>query len=60
MEKDNNLLSLKFGINNFLREVTGAVRNGRPTLVEDVEEYIDPSIDPILLKQVYKTEGGIR
>jgi len=50
MEKGNNLLQLKFGINNFLREVSGAVRNGRPTLVEDMEEYIDPSIDPILLK----------
>ena len=60
MEKDNSLLSLKFGINNFLREITGAVRNGRPTLVEDIEEYIDPAIDPILLKQVYKTEGGIK
>ena len=27
-----------------------AVRNGRPVLVEDMEEYIDPAIDPILLK----------
>ena len=50
MEKDENLLCLKFGINNFLRELTGAVRNGRPCLVEDVEEYIDPAIDPILGK----------
>jgi dynein heavy chain len=60
MEKGNNLLILKFGINNFLREMSGAVRNGRATLIEDIEEYIDPSIDPILLKQVYKTEGGMR
>lgn len=51
MEKDNNILLLKFGTNNFLREMGGAVRNGRPTLVEDMEEYVDPSIDPILLKQ---------
>jgi hypothetical protein len=28
----------------------GAIRNGRAVLVEDVEEYIDPAIDPILLK----------
>lgn len=49
MEKDNNMLFLKFGINNFLRELTGAVRNGRPCLVEDIEEFIDPAIDPILL-----------
>jgi len=49
MEKDNNLLRLKFGGHNFLRELGGAVRNGRPTLVEDLTEYIDPAIDPILL-----------
>lgn len=28
-------------------------------LVEDVEESIDPGIDPILLKQQYVTEAGI-
>jgi hypothetical protein len=28
----------------------GGIRNGRPVLIEDVEEYIDPAIDPILLK----------
>jgi hypothetical protein len=50
MEKQNNLLLMKFGINNFLREISAAVRNGRPVLVEDMEEYIDPAIDPILLK----------
>ncbi len=60
MEKDNNLLQMKFGTLNFLREISAAVRNGRPTLVEDMEEYIDPSIDPILLKQAFKTEGGMR
>lgn len=41
---------MKFGTLNFLREIGGAVRNGRPVLVEDMEEYIDPAIDPILLK----------
>jgi len=50
MEKNNNLMLMKFGINNFLREISGAVRNGRPVLIEDIEEYIDPAIDPILLK----------
>ena len=50
MEKDSNLMCLKFGTDTFLREVTGAVRNGTPVLVEDVEEIVDPAIDPILLK----------
>jgi len=42
-----------------LRELGGALRNGRPCLIENMEEYIDPAIDPILLKQVYKSEGGM-
>jgi hypothetical protein len=56
MERDNNPLILKFGQVDangkdiFLREVESAVRNGRPLMVEDVEEHIDPAIDPILLK----------
>lgn len=50
MEKNNSLLILKFGTNTFLRDMTGAVRNGRPCLVEDLEETTDPAIDPILLK----------
>jgi dynein heavy chain len=51
MEKDNNLVILKFGTETFLREVTAAVRNGKPCLVQDVEESVDPAIDSVLLKQ---------
>ena len=43
-----------------MRDLGGAVRNGRPVLIEDIEEFIDPAIDPILLKQSFKTEGGLR
>ena len=59
MEKDNQLVCLKFGKDTFLREVTAAVKNGRPVLVQDVEEYIDPAIDPILLKQQFSVDGGM-
>jgi dynein heavy chain len=59
MEKDSGLVILKFGNPLLLREMTAAVRNGLCVLIEDVEEYIDPSIDPILLKQAVKTDSGI-
>lgn len=49
-----------FKTNNFLREVSGCVRNGKPILIEDVEEQIDPAIDPILLKQQFVADGGIK
>lgn len=59
MEKDNTPLILKFGGATFLREVTMAVRNGRPLMVEDVEEYVDPAMDPILMKQQFLGDGGM-
>jgi dynein heavy chain len=59
LEKDSNLLILKFGNPVLLRELTAAVRNGVPVLIEDVEEHIDPAIDPILLKQQFKNEAGM-
>ena len=45
---------------NFLREVSGCVRNGKPILIEDIEEGIDPAIDPLLLKQQFIADGGIK
>ena len=60
MAEGQDLMILKFGRNNFLRDLTGAVRNGNTVLVEDVEEYIDPAIDPILLHQEFVTDGGIK
>ena len=48
MEKNNDLIILKFGVLNFLRTLGSAVTTGRPVLVEDMEEYVDPGVDPIL------------
>tara|TARA_B110000285_G_C14840049_1_gene474927 strand:- start:242 stop:550 length:309 start_codon:yes stop_codon:yes gene_type:complete len=50
---------LKFGPDTFLRDVTMAVRNGLPLLVEDVEETINPALDPILGKQAALSDAGI-
>lgn len=36
-----------------------ATSSGKPVLIEDIEEFLDPGLDPILLKSAYKTEGGI-
>ena len=58
MEKNNDLIILKFSTPNFLRTVCSAVSIGKPVLVEDLEEYIDPGIDPVLQKQQYMPEGS--
>ena len=59
MEKDSGLVILKSGSDNFLRRVTAAVRTGKPCLVEDLEEHVDPALDPILLKQQFQADAGI-
>lgn len=51
MFKDDGIVVLKFTTKNFLREITSVVRNGKPCLVEDIEENLDPAIDPILGRQ---------
>jgi len=48
MYKNDGMVVLKFTTKNFLREITGVVRNGLPCLVEDIYENLDPAIDPIL------------
>ena len=50
----------KFGPPTLLRDVIGAVRNGMPVLIQDVEEAIDPAIDPILLHSEFIAEGGVK
>jgi dynein heavy chain len=37
-----------------------AVNNGLPVLIEDVQEAIDPSIDPLLMHSEFMGEGGIK
>eukprot|EP00349_Pseudokeronopsis_sp_Brazil_P003213 CAMPEP_0202960654 /NCGR_PEP_ID=MMETSP1396-20130829/4802_1 /ASSEMBLY_ACC=CAM_ASM_000872 /TAXON_ID= /ORGANISM="Pseudokeronopsis sp., Strain Brazil" /LENGTH=225 /DNA_ID=CAMNT_0049680015 /DNA_START=1697 /DNA_END=2374 /DNA_ORIENTATION=- len=35
----------------------GALRNGEVVLIEDIGEDLDPSLDPVLTKAIYKEEG---
>jgi len=36
MNKKTNMLLMKFGKSTFLREMSAAVMNGKPVLIEDV------------------------
>jgi dynein heavy chain len=42
---------------NFLRTLENCVRIGSPVLMEDIGETLDPSLETILQKQVFK-QGG--
>ena len=57
MERKNGLKVIKLSDKDFLRTLENAIRTGEPVLCEEVEETLDPSLEPILLKQTFK-EGG--
>jgi len=57
MEKEQKLRIIKLTQGDFLRVLEGSIRVGIPVLLENVQEQLDPALDPILLKQTYKSQG---
>jgi dynein heavy chain len=58
MEKDNGLKVCKPTDSDFLRTLENSVNFGVPVLMENVLEDMDPSLEPLLLKQTFK-QGGV-
>jgi dynein heavy chain len=54
--KENTLLILKLTDDNFLRYLENKIISGHPVLLENVGEELDPSLEPLLLKQIVKNE----
>ena len=45
---------MKLSESSFLKSMENCIRFGQPCLLENVEEELDPSLEPILLKQTTK------
>uniref|UniRef100_A0AAR2J4M4 Dynein, axonemal, heavy chain 1 n=1 Tax=Pygocentrus nattereri TaxID=42514 RepID=A0AAR2J4M4_PYGNA len=58
MERDNGLDVMKLSDRDFLRSLENAIRFGKPCLLENVGEELDPALDPVLLRQTYKQQGS--
>ena len=54
MEQRNGLRIVKLTDSTFLRTLENSIRIGNPVLCEDVGESLDPSLEPILTKAIYK------
>jgi dynein heavy chain len=52
VHRDNKLQIIKLSQSDFLRTLENAIRFGQPVLLENVEEELDPALEPVLLKQV--------
>nr|XP_054101684.1 dynein axonemal heavy chain 1 isoform X2 [Callithrix jacchus] len=59
MEKDSGLDVFKLSDRDFLRSMENAIRFGKPCLLENVGEELDPALEPVLLKQTYKQQGNM-
>jgi dynein heavy chain len=57
-EEKNKLLVTTLGHKYFRQHVEDCVSQGRPLLIEDVEETLDPTIDNILEKNLIKAGRG--
>ncbi|KAG2436335.1 hypothetical protein HXX76_006644 [Chlamydomonas incerta] len=58
MEGRRDLRVIKLTDGDYMRTLENAVQFGLPVLLENVGEELDPSLEPLLLKQVFK-QGGL-
>lgn len=55
MERERNLQIIKLsGSGEYMRTLENAIQFGLPVLLENVGEELDPSLEPLLLRQVRK------
>ena len=52
-ESLNGLRVVKMSDPSFMRTLENSIRIGNPVLLEDIGETLDPSLEPILLKQTF-------
>ena len=54
MEKGRKIKILKFSMPNYLRDLENAIPFGTPIMMENVLQEMDPAIEPVLQKQIFK------
>eukprot|EP01107_Rhizomastix_libera_P011726 TRINITY_DN2935_c0_g1_i3.p1 TRINITY_DN2935_c0_g1~~TRINITY_DN2935_c0_g1_i3.p1 ORF type:complete len:3350 (-),score=861.62 TRINITY_DN2935_c0_g1_i3:62-10111(-) len=59
LEKDRGLDVIKLSQDDYLRTLENAIRFGKPVLLENVGEELEPALDTVLLKQTFKQGGNV-
>lgn len=52
-----NLQIIKLTEKDFLRTLENGIRYGYPVLLENIGSELDPALEPVLLKQIFKKSG---
>lgn len=53
-EEDNGLAVIQLSQKKWLRDVETAITNGQTLIIENIGEEIDPTLDPVLARAIYK------
>ena len=53
-EKERRLQVVKLTDSDYIRTLENCIQFGTPVLLENVGEELDPSLEPLLLKQLFK------
>ena len=59
MERENSLRVVKLTQADYVRTLENCIQFGTPVLIENVGEELDPSLEPLLLKQTFKQGEGV-
>lgn len=59
MESQNDLKIFDPNTANFMRTIERAIEYGKPCLMENVGEDLDPSLEPVLAKNIINTGGSL-
>ena len=57
MEEESGLLTIKLTQGDYLRTLENAIQFGKPVICENVLEALDPALEPLLVKQTFKSGG---
>lgn len=55
MEKASNLNVIKLAQPDYIRVLENAVQFGQPVLLENIGEELDPTLEPLLMKQTFRS-----
>jgi len=59
MEARAKLAVTRLSNPNMLRTLESCIRIGQPLLIEDIGEYLDPALEPVLQRAVFKQGGRL-
>ncbi|KOX76420.1 Dynein heavy chain 7, axonemal [Melipona quadrifasciata] len=57
MEKNNNIHVIRLSQIDYMRVLENAIQFGQPVLLENVGEELDAALEPLLMKQTFKSGG---